>query len=33
MVREAEEWRRWGCGGKKVVKEGLRYLDWVGGPW
>jgi len=33
VAREAEERRRWGFGGKEVVKECLGYLGWVGGPW
>jgi len=33
ITREAEEGGRWGFGGEEVVKECLRYLGLVGGPW
>ena len=33
MAREAEKWRRWGCGGKKVVKKRLHNFGWVRGHW
>jgi len=33
IVREAEEQGRWGLGEKEMMKECLRYLSWVGGPW
>jgi len=33
VTGEAEEGGRWGFGGEEVVKECLRYLGRVGGPW
>ena len=33
IVRQAEEWRSWGLGGEKVVKERLCYFGGIGGPW
>ena len=33
IMGEAEEGRRWGFGGKNVLKKRFRYLSRVGGPW
>ena len=33
VARKAEERRRWGLGGKKVVKKRLHNFGWVRGHW